>query len=576
MSNNQIVYKIRADGKGYVKTLQKMRGDTKKFGTDVKSQMSGISGALKGAFAFAGVSGLRAISQEFVEMSRQARRLGVDAVEFQKLARAAGEFGIKSETLGDAIKDLNVKITDGALGAKSYAEAFALVGLEVEDVKKMTPTEQFYAFSDAIKSAGGNLARFDLDEVNDSMFQSGEFASLGSEKIRELADSYDVLTQAQLNNLESAEKSIKKLTDSFKILVGEIMSRYSRIVKELSDTLDRLDKKAGGKGRGGYEIKQKGVFFDFTPGKSFTLDEDDETEDKPQGLGDDVISPEKLKASAKLKDDILKEESKQLAEQEKRKQALMDDEEKLLDIQKKKLAVEEELADLGELVYEGLATEDQRLKFAKQMTELEELRTAEQKKQLEIHEKIKSIKEAQKEKDDAQAKRDAKALDDELQGEQDIREAIAKEKSDREEIGMDDEQILERRKDELKKMQENITKGVFSGPDEVAQAELNIEGKKTEIATLEQSINDDLDRFFNNIDVLDSEALKKDKDQDTDPQTSIIASSLAAIGGGGGVAAFGTDPILNENKRQSNLLEQLVKLQGGTIEGGGGLEIPEI
>ena len=68
MSNNQVVYKIRADGKGYVRTLQKMRGDTKKFGNDVKGEMTGISGAIKGAFAFAGVSGLRSITQEFANM----------------------------------------------------------------------------------------------------------------------------------------------------------------------------------------------------------------------------------------------------------------------------------------------------------------------------------------------------------------------------------------------------------------------------------------------------------------------------------------------------------------------------
>ena len=49
---------------------------------------------------------------------------------------------------------------------------------------------------------------------------------------------------------------------------------------------------------------------------------------------------------------------------------------------------------------------------------------------------------------------------------------------------------------------------------------------------------------------------------------SIIASSLASIGGGGGVAAFSNDPLFNESKKQTSLLGQLVKLQGGTLDGG--------
>jgi len=56
----------------------------------------------------------------------------------------------------------------------------------------------------------------------------------------------------------------------------------------------------------------------------------------------------------------------------------------------------------------------------------------------------------------------------------------------------------------------------------------------------------------------------------------VISSQLAAIGGGGATASFTNDPILNENKRQSNLLEQLVKLQGGTLEGGGNIPTPEL
>ena len=85
-----------------------------------------------------------------------------------------------------------------------------------------------------------------------------------------------------------------------------------------------------------------------------------------------------------------------------------------------------------------------------------------------------------------------------------------------------------------------------------ADKQLDIENLKTEIKNLEQG------------------------DGSQGSQASVITSQLASIGGGGATASFTNDPILSENKRQSNLLEQLVKLQGGTTEGGGNLFTPEL
>ena len=135
----------------------------------------------------------------------------------------------------------------------------------------------------------------------------------------------------------------------------------------------------------------------------------------------------------------------------------------------------------------------------------------------------------------------------------DLRKQIELEKKDREEAGMTQEELLARRKGELQDAEgifaDMKTKAMEDGVITNAEREglnaqeLEIEKRKSEIARLE-----------------DEAAI--------DPSTSIIASSLASIGGGGGVAVFSNDPLFNESKKQTSLLGQLVKLQGGTLDGG--------
>ena len=133
---------------------------------------------------------------------------------------------------------------------------------------------------------------------------------------------------------------------------------------------------------------------------------------------------------------------------------------------------------------------------------------------------------------------------------------------------MDEGQILARRKEELKAAQATqaaLRKAAESdgitGQEEkdIAEGQLAIENLKTEIAGIQQGI--------------DSAA----------PETpggrgpSIISSSLASIGGGGGTAMFTADPLLSENQKQTRVLEEIrTALQPSDGLETGTLQIPEL
>jgi hypothetical protein len=640
-----VTYKIKADGSGYTKTVNRLRGDTQKFSGDVKSQMMGVGTAIKGAFAYVGINAFKGVMNDITELSRLARTIGDDFDGFQTITNAARQFGLEAETVADAIKDLDVKMTDGAMGAKAYAEVFELVGISLDEAMGMTQLERFYAFADAVKAADGQISSFSADEINDAMFRMVPLLELGSQGIKNLGNEYVKFSESQRKMAEEGSKQWDNMVQNVKWLTATIVGWLIPTMLKVAHTWGAVLGE-GAIQMGLFAKGMKAVFTgDWSGAKAAFSTLGDMTTTTLKRISEEIAdvwddagdaadelgkggkgSSVETKGSKDNRSALEKELNKQLEEQEKRRQAIMSDEEKLLDLQKRRIEAEKELGELGEKLFKDGATDEEALKLAELQTKWEKLKTEEQEKQLQLAQKIKT----EVEKDTA--------------NEQTIRDKIEAEKRGREEIGMTDEQILKRRKAELKKMQDDMVTGTFSSPADVAKAEGEIEKKKKEIAELERSEDqrkkDEGEKLTSTQDEIaaerkereeigmsdedilarrkaelkqkedtlaglgedangdgkidsDDDRFKADKQLDIEnlkteiknleqgggsqgSQAGVITSQLASIGGGGATASFTNDPILSENKRQSNLLEQLVKLQGGTTEGGGNLVTPEL
>ena len=509
------IVKFGADGSAYSKTLKGMRGETSKFS-------SSVSSLLKGAFAYVGVAGLRQIGDEFVQISRQAAKLGIGVESFQKLSKVAGQFGINSETLGDAIKDLNVKITDGSMGAKAYAEVFEWIGLSLADVAKMSPEEQFYALADAVAAADGNLSRFALDEINDAMFQIGPMMQLGSKRIKEMADAYGVLSKAQIDALVKADQMMASMTGKFKTLVGGVMAKYARMASDLADIFDKLDKRGGG---GGPDTSgpSRGLPRDMSSKYNFIGGKwvlKDEFKDKPE---EEEEAERKLEDIAPKSDAQIKLEGAELktAEaQEALRQQSLTDEQKYIELIEKRKKVEAELLKLGEKLYEEGATQEEAIKLEELKVEWLKLQNEELKAQVKLKKQLAgagvvTITDAEgqvddqiedwqnsQDKIDADKKKEDAAAAREKDKEAglsaaDLRKQIELEKKAREEAGMTPEELLARRKGELQgaegifadiKAKANADGVITNAEREGMNAqELEIEKRKSEIAGLEDT-----------------------------------------------------------------------------------------
>ena len=651
-------FKFKADGSGYARGLEKMRGQTKRFA-------SGVSGMLGGAFALTGIiAGMKSLFTEMDRIHKLSLRYNMSAEAIQKLGFAAEQNGTTLEIMAKALAQGNRAAVEASNGLKTYQRAFDDLKISWEAYAKLGQEDQLHMIADAMKNAEDKNKS--LAAAQTILGRGGlELAVMlrqGSQAIKDITADLELYSGAQVAAAAATNDAINKATNQIRVMFGTALVDFidffdmmvegaKQATKELGAQFNRLGKLISviwdPKNLFDFDVRQD-AWDEFEKGgvgaaarvkeaMQKVLDDAASSREKAGGAGGDELTgsswtPEEIEKSKKKILDL----EKKIAE-EKEKAAALDQSaaEKLEEATRKRIALENELAEIkdygpGEFVriedirakeYEiakaiteegkaQLALDKQREKAANDLAAIkkkiadeigsreevdmtdEELlskaiinrqkleqelidlkqkamedgKTSEEealeiaKKKLEVEEAITT----EKERADAIDKADKDARDDAA----DTRKDIRQERRDREEIGMDEGQILARRKEELKAAQatqaalrKSAESDGITGQEEkdIAEGQLAIENLKTEIAGIQQGI--------------DSAA----------PETpggrgpSIISSSLASIGGGGGTAMFTADPLLSENQKQTRVLEEIrTALQPSDGLETGTLQIPEL
>ena len=537
-----MIFKFGADGSQYSRTLNTMRGETKKFGSSVK-------GLLKGAFAFAGIAGVKGILSDMDRVQKLAKRFGLSAEVIQRMGFAAEQGGSSLETLVKGLAQANRMAIEATRGMTTYKVAFKDLKINAEEFIKLDQEQQYRVIADAVKNATDQNKAMAASQVimGRSALELRANMLEGAEGYDKVVEGLKVMSQAQVDAAAATNDATNKFITNRKADLVNFLQFSAKMVTGARAALGQMGQIAEGdtvieKIRsffgGRTEAEQFKINLAFEEGVYGQELEEMIRKRVAKGMADGV------RTVIGITDNLIARGRPPVDEEDPgKRQARLD---KIADQRKKNSQVEltdaEKLAGINEEIARGLeeygAMKGDRFTTNKDLEEKELELLMLQNKQLEIKKKLK--------KDAADA---GKSADD-------LRDQISLEKKEREERDMTPGQILARRKDELKAEKDVFAKlekkaledGIITNKEREAlnTQELNIEKRKSEIGELEAGIAGTA----------------------ADPQTSIIASSLAAIGGGGGVAAFSNDPLFNESKKQTSLLGQLVKLQGGTLDGG--------
>ena len=664
-------FKFKADGSGYARGLEQMRGQTKKFA-------SGVAGMLGGAFAIGGIiAATRNVIAFGSAMSDLADRTNTTVKEFMTLRDVSRDAGVNQSILERALRNVANRAQAAADGNKSYAEALERLGLRVDDFVKLSTAQKFETIAKAAQNATDKSESF-----KDVATILGERAGpmlvevlrrVATDGMDKLSESAAIMSDETADALDNAEDSIQKFGDSVKIRIANILIMFANFRKEMKENQAIKNENFRAVGM---LMAESGVRF---TGKEFKKLIDAQTDSiekqkilnkynlelvdlyraqrdvsggsrskeelraaqEAQKLEVEKIKNEKIAADNIGKINKLKEKAAQLTKaaayeslslDEKRRakvEEIAEHEFNIFMAQKESekargpgshymmaaaessvaiIAAEKELKlineniekrqeawraqkkiinDLEKQANDTYSLEDELQNLTKKRISLEgeflklkkdgddlsadkkrhewaKARTEELKKQAEIQAKAKEDIESVAAIAVNAAEIINKADKDASKESEVIQQQIKEEIRGREEIGMTDEQILGRRKQQLKSAQDaqdKLSGRAVTGQEEkdIAEGQLAIENLKTEIAGIQRGI--------------DSAA----------PETpggrgpSIISSSLASIGGGGGTAMFTADPLLSENQKQTRVLEEIrTALQPSDGLETGTLQIPEL
>lgn len=256
----ELLIEIGVDVEGANEAAKKIKGVTdgskdleKKGGKSVKG-FSKVFAVTAGDIAKAAIAAGKAIFN-FVdgitsagdEIAKSARRAGIGAEEYQRLAFAADRSGASTEAVAKASRNLQKFLNDATQkGTTPFSEALYEVGLSMRELEGLGFEDRLGLISDALLTVEDTSKRTALAQKLLGEEAGPQLASLlesGSEGLRELGDEAErlglVMGDDALKQSEAFQDQLTNLKATFTGLANtvgtELLPIFSEIIAEVQD-----------------------------------------------------------------------------------------------------------------------------------------------------------------------------------------------------------------------------------------------------------------------------------------------------------------------------------------------------
>lgn len=188
------------------------------------------------------------------EIGKLSVKMGANVQVTQEMVAIARKFDIEMTSLATSFRKMQVGISQAGTGNKELLETFAALGLNIEEVIRLRPDEQFIVIGDAISRMKdpADRARAELALLGRTgnelrpMFENG---AAGIRKAREEVQQFgQILSDLEIKKLQEADDAIKVLSstwDTFwrKVAVGTV--QYGEMIGGAAEKLKEFATQQG-------------------------------------------------------------------------------------------------------------------------------------------------------------------------------------------------------------------------------------------------------------------------------------------------------------------------------------------
>jgi hypothetical protein len=219
--------KITLNTEAFKKGVAKVKDMARKMGRNMvdkfKKAGKAIALGIGAGMAAAGVATLIA-AKKILEAGDQIQKMGLktgfSAEELTRLKHAAELSGSSIEGIDKSIKTMQKSIFDADRGTKLMVDNFAELGLKVEDLKKLSPEEQFKVISEKLAKIADPTKRAALamqlfGRTGRDLLPMLAEGSEGLQKMKDDADKLGItMSQEQVNNIAEFNDSVDRMKKS--------------------------------------------------------------------------------------------------------------------------------------------------------------------------------------------------------------------------------------------------------------------------------------------------------------------------------------------------------------------------
>jgi len=194
---------------------------------------SNLGGIFAGALSFGAVfEGLKSAIEQGGRLGDMAEKFGVAGSSLQRLGNVAEVSGASIDDVATALNKAAIKAQEAARGNEKLQEAFAKIGLSVNDLVSASPEQIMMAFSDALASGAIKGQEFSLavELMGKSATSLIPMLQQGSAAIQQQGEAMGVWSDETIANLKLADDTIKQLGNTFKIAFGGLASLIAPVI----------------------------------------------------------------------------------------------------------------------------------------------------------------------------------------------------------------------------------------------------------------------------------------------------------------------------------------------------------